>query len=157
MNLPTNQWSAAQLSDQVTREAVPDDHGPDPTEHARTEEAQHRNVRDNARRVLRASGVPELLRSLNREALKGRGVFEEYDSGVIFKWGSGYTRRHIWVDVRGESVRFRLREHLRCRTPVPACDGEYHTFAPETWGDRSAIEREIRRAYERPVAEASDD
>lgn len=120
-------------------------------------EVERRAVRDNARRVLRASGVPEMLRSLNQSALKGRGTYEEYDSGVLFKWGSGYTRRHIWVDVAGDAVRIRLREHLRCQAPVPLCDGEYHSFPPGTWGDRSIIEREIRRAYERPVAEASDD
>jgi hypothetical protein len=119
--------------------------------------ARRQAIRDNARRVLRASGVPELLLSLNRQALKGRGVFEEYDTGVIFKWGSGTTRRHIWVDVLGDAVRFRLREHLRCRAPIPSCDGEYHTFRPETWGDRSLIEQEVRRAYEHPVAEASED
>ena len=119
--------------------------------------ARRKALRENARRVLHASGVPELLRSLNREALKGRGTFEEYDTGVIFRWGTGYSRRHIWVDVAGDSVRFRLREHLRCRAPVPTCDGEYHTFTPEMWGDRSSIEREIRRGYERPVAESSED
>jgi hypothetical protein len=119
--------------------------------------ARRAAIRENARRVLRASGIPEMLRSLNREALKGRGVFDEYDSGVIFRWGTGATRRHIWVDVVGDAVRFRLREHLRCRAAVPACDGEYHTFRPETWGDRSLIEEEIRRGYERPVAETSED
>lgn len=119
--------------------------------------AYHQAVRENAKRVLRASGVPELLRDLNRTVLRGRGMFDEYDTGVIFKWGSGTTRRHIWVDVLGDSVRFRLREHLRCRAPIPACDGEYHTFSPETWGDRSLIEREIRRGYEHPVAESSSD
>jgi hypothetical protein len=121
------------------------------------EGARRKELRDNARRVLRASGVPEMLLSLNRQALKGRGTFEEYDTGVIFRWGTGATRRHIWVDVAGDSVRFRLREHLRCRGPVPACDGEYHTFRPEMWGDRSALEREVRRGYERPVSETSED
>ncbi len=120
-------------------------------------QAERQATRDNARRVLRASGVPEMLRSLNHAALKGRGTYEEYDSGILFKWGTGYTRRHIWVDVAGDAVRIRLREHLRCAAPVPLCDGEYHTFPPDTWGDRSIIEREIRRAYERPVAETSDD
>jgi hypothetical protein len=119
--------------------------------------ARREAIRENARRVLRSSGIPEMLRRLNHEALKGRGVFDEYDSGVIFRWGSGATRRHIWVDVNGDAVRFRLREHLRCRAPVPACDGEYHTFRPEMWGDRALIEQEIRRGYERPVAETSED
>ena len=129
----------------------------DSGEHDRLDALARQAQRDHARRVLRASGVPEILLRLNREDLKGRGTFQEYDSGVILRWGSGYTRRHIWVDVSGESLRIRLREHLRCRAPVPACDGEYHSFTPDTWGDRSLVERELRRAYERPVAESSED
>lgn len=129
----------------------------DSGEHDRLDALARQAKRDHARRVLRASGVPEILLRLNREDLKGRGTFQEYDSGVILRWGSGYTRRHIWVDVSGESLRIRLREHLRCRAPVPACDGEYHSFTPDTWGDRSLVERELRRAYERPVAESSED
>jgi hypothetical protein len=121
------------------------------------DEAARQARRDNARRVLRASGLPEMLRDLNRQALKGRGTFEEYDSGVIFRWGSGYTRRHIWVDVAGDTIRIRLREHLPCRAPVPACDGEYHSFSPALWADHALLERELRRAYERPVAETSED
>ena len=121
------------------------------------DEAARAGRRENARRVLHATGVPEILRTMNHEALKGRGTFEEYDSGVIFRWGGGYSRRHIWVDVTGDVLRIRLREHLRCRTEVPVCNGEYHSFPAETWGDRSAIERELWRAYERPVAETSDD
>jgi hypothetical protein len=127
------------------------------TETNPADEAARQARRDHARRLLRASGVPELLLQLNRQELKGRGSFEEYESSVIFRWGSGYTRRHIWVDVDGDAVRIRLREHLRCRAPVPACDGEYHSFTAQTWGDRSIVEREIRRAFERPVAETSED
>lgn len=121
------------------------------------EEAERQAVRDNARRVLRASGVPDMLRALNREMLKGRGTFQEYDSGVIFRWGTGYTRRHIWIHVDGDAIRFRYRDHLPCRSPTPQCNGEYHTFSARAWVDRAAIEREIRRAFERPVAEASED
>jgi hypothetical protein len=114
-------------------------------------------LRENARRVLRESGVAEILRILNKHALQGRGHFEEYDSGVLFKWGSGYTRRHIWVDVAGNQLRFRLNPHLRCTDPVPACDGEYHSFTPETWSIPNAVLREVDRNYKHPVAETSDD
>src|SRR5262245_13980419 len=62
-------------------------------------EEQRKVMRDNARRVLRESGVAEILQTLNKRALQGRGRFEEYDSGVLFKWGEKYTTRHIWVDV----------------------------------------------------------
>lgn len=120
-------------------------------------EETRRAVRENAKRVLRASGVAEILRTLNTNALQGRGKFEEYDSGVIFKWGSGYTRRHIWVDVAGDQLRFRLRPHLRCSAAVPACDGEYHSFTAATWRIPGAVLREVDRNYKHPVAETSED
>ena len=121
------------------------------------DEAQRRAIRENARRVLQSSGVAEMLQTLNRQALQGRGWFEEYDSGVIFKWGAAFTRRHIWVDVAGEQLRFRLKPHLRCAEPVPACDGEYHSFTAETWRIPGVVLREVDRCYRRPVAETSDD
>src|SRR5262245_38052514 len=50
-------------------------------------EQQRRVLRENAKRVIRESGIGEMLRTLNQHALQGRGWFEEYDTGVIFKWG----------------------------------------------------------------------
>jgi hypothetical protein len=129
----------------------------DPDQRAESDAATRQMVRENARRVLRESGVAELLQTLNRHALQGRGRFVEYDSGVVFKWGHGYTLRHIWVDVAGQTLRFRLRPHLRCAAPVPACDGEYHTFTRETWQIPGAVLRELDRNYQHPVAEASED
>lgn len=131
-----------------------------PAESAKDEdadEARRQATRENARRVLRESGVAEILQRLNRQALQGRGWFEEYDSGVIFKWGQAFTRRHIWIDVAGDELRFRLRPHLRCSEPVPACDGEYHVFTPQTWRIPGLVLREVDRNYRKPVAEASDD
>ena len=121
------------------------------------EEAKRRATRENARRVLRESGVAEMLQTLNRQALQGRGWFEEYDSGVLFKWGTAFTRRHIWVDVLGDQLRFRLNPHIRCVGPVPACDGEYHVFTPQTWRIPGVVLREVDRNYHKPVAETSDD
>lgn len=120
-------------------------------------DAARRATRENARRVLGESGISEMLQRLNRNALQGRGWFEEYDSGVLFKWGTGYTRRHIWVDVAGNQLRFRLRPHIRCAALVPICDGEYHSFTPEMWRQRGVVLRELNRNYEHPVAESSED
>jgi len=120
-------------------------------------EEQRKVMRDNARRVLRESGVAEILQTLNKHALQGRGRFEEYDSGVLFKWGEKYTTRHIWVDVAGDRLRFRLKPHIRCKAPVPQCDGEYHSFTAETWRIPNAVLREVDANYKRPVAESSDD
>ena len=118
---------------------------------------QRKAMRDNARRVLRESGVAEILQTLNKHALQGRGRFEEYDSGVLFKWGEKYTTRHIWVDVAGDQLRFRLKPHIRCKASVPQCDGEYHSFTAETWRIPNAVLREVDANYKRPVAESSDD
>jgi len=118
---------------------------------------QRKAMRDNARRVLRESGVAEILQTLDKHALQGRGRFEEYDSGVLFKWGEKYTTRHIWVDVAGDRLRFRLKPHIRCKSPVPQCDGEYHSFTAETWRIPNAVLREVDANYKRPVAESSDD
>jgi hypothetical protein len=127
------------------------------TEKSAIDEQQRRAIRDNAKRVIRESGIGEMLQTLNRQALQGRGWFEEYDSGVLFKWGTGYTRRHIWVDIHGDELRFRLRQHLKCSSPIPICDGEYHTFSPDLWRRRNLVLRELNRNYERPVAETSED
>jgi hypothetical protein len=98
-----------------------------------------------------------MLQTLNRQALQGRGWFEEYDSGVLFKWGTSVTRRHIWVDVQGDQLRFRLNPHIRCSAPVPACDGEYHSFTPRMWAIPGVVLREVDRNYQKPVAETSED
>ena len=138
---------AAEPEIQATTEGAP------PAE----EEERRLALRENAKRVIRESGIGEMLQTLNRQALQGRGWFEEYDSGVLLKWGTGYTRRHIWVDIRGDELRFRLRHHLKCSAPIPLCDGEYHTFTPAIWRIRGALLRELNRNYERPVAETSED
>jgi len=121
------------------------------------DEQTRRAQRENAKRVMRESGMAELLRTLNDNALQGRGWFEEYETGVLFKWGSGYTRRHIWVDVSGDNLRFRLSPHLKCTSAVPQCDGEFHTLTPTMWRHRSTVLRELNRNYEHPVAETSED
>lgn len=124
---------------------------------AEMDRAARQARRENAKRVLRESGMAEMLQTLNRQALQGRGWFEEYDSGVLFKWGAGYTRRHIWIDVSGDDLRFRLKPHIKCVALVPACDGEYHTLTPAMWRHRGLVLRELDRNYEHPVAETSED
>ena len=120
-------------------------------------EEQKKVVRENAKRILRDSGLAEMLQSINKNLLKGRGWFEEYDSTVIFKWGTGTTRRHIWVDVDGTSIRFRLLPHLKCTNSIPLCDGEYHTFTSQLWANKQLLQMELKKYYDRPVAETSSD
>ena len=114
-------------------------------------------LRENAKRVLRESRLAEMLQGINKNLLKGRGRFEEYDSMVLFKWGTGYTLRHIWVEVVGITLRFRLAQHRKCSHPAPLCDGEYHTFTSTMWSDYNFLQSELKKYYDRPVAETSSD
>ncbi len=123
------------------------------------DESARAALRDNARRVLQESHAAAVLQEMNRALLKGRGWFDEYDSGVIFKWGTGSTRRHIWVDIRGDDIRVRLREHRPCspNATVAACDGEYHSYDRRLWSSLDLLKRELHAYYEHPVSESSED
>lgn len=120
-------------------------------------EARRIAIRENAKHVLRESGLAEMLQEMNRNLLKGRGRFEEYESMILFRWGTQSTLRHIWVEVQGNTLRFRLRPHRKCVAPTPLCDGEYHTFTSAMWLDRPFLQAEVKKYYDRPVAETSTD
>jgi len=124
---------------------------------AKEREARRQAIRENARHVLRESRLAEMLQGINKNLLKGRGRFEEYDSMVLFKWGTGYTLRHIWVEVAGNTLRFRLMQHRKCAHPAPLCDGEYHTFTSAMWSDFNFLQAELKKYYDRPVSETSSD
>ena len=121
------------------------------------DQAQRQAVRENAKRVLQESGLAEMLKTLNKNALKGRGSFYEYDSMILLKWGTSYTRRHMWIEVNGNTIRFRLAPHRKCSITEPICDGEYHTFTSAMWADRNLLLNELNKYYARPIAETSSD
>jgi hypothetical protein len=125
--------------------------------HLDEQEARRAAIHENAKRVLRESGLAGMLQEINRNLLKGRGSFEEYNSMVLFRWGTQSTRRHIWVEVQGNTLCFRLHPHRKCATPAPLCDGEYHTFTSAMWSDRLFLQAEVKKYYDRPVAETSTD
>lgn len=120
-------------------------------------EARRLAIRENAKHVLRDSGLAEMLQGINKNLLKGRGRFEEYDSLVLFKWGTATTLRHMWIEVVGNTVRFRLHPHRKCLPSAPQCDGEFHTFTSAMWSDRAFLQAELKKYYDRPVAESSSD
>jgi len=122
---------------------------------AKEREAKRQAVRENAKRVFRDSGLAEMLQGINKNLLKGRGRFEEYDSMVLFKWGTSSTTRHIWAEVEGNTLRFRLLPHRKCTAPAPICDGEYHIFTSVMWSNRAFLQAELKKYYDRPVAETS--
>ena len=114
-------------------------------------------VRENAKHVLQESGLAEMLKTINRTALKGRGTFEEFDSMILLRWGTGYTRRHMWIEINGNTIRFRLTPHRTCNISGPLCDGEYHTFTSAMWANRTLLQDELNKYYAKPVAETSSD
>ncbi len=120
-------------------------------------EAQRIAVRENAKHVLRESGLAEMLQGINKNLLKGRGHFEEYDSLILFRWGTPWTLRHLWIEVRGSSILFRLQPHRKCAHAAPVCDGEYHTLTSAMWSDHAFLQSELKKYYDRPVAETSSD
>lgn len=124
---------------------------------AQEREATRQAVRENAKHIFRESGVADILQGINKNLLKGRGRFEEYDAMVLFKWGTGSTLRHMWIEVVGNTLRFRMVPHLKCSRLAPLCDGEYHTFTSAMWMDRAFLQAELKKYYERPVAETSCD
>src|SRR5262245_5265946 len=107
----------------------------EPDAHLETaeQEAHRQAVYENAKRGLLESGLPEMLQMINRDLLKGRGFFEEYDSLVLLRWGTQSTRRHLWIEVRGNTICFRLLPHRKCTRAAPSCDGEYHVFTSAMW------------------------
>ena len=114
-------------------------------------------IRENAKHVLRESGMAEMLQGINKNVLKGRGRFEEYDSLILFRWGTSSTLRHLWIEVRGNTLLFRLRPHRKCKQDAPICDGEYHLFTSAMWSDHQFLQSELKKYYDRPVAETSSD
>jgi hypothetical protein len=121
------------------------------------DEARRLAVRENAKSVLQESGLAEMLKTLNKNALKGRGSFHEYDSMILLRWGTSYTRRHIWVEINGNTIRFKLAPHRKCVITAPLCDGEYHTFTSAMWANRELLLSELHKYYAKPVSETSSD
>ena len=124
---------------------------------ADVDEAQRQAIRENAKHVLQESGLAEMLRTLNRNVLKGRGSFSEFDSMILLRWGTSSTRRHMWIEIKGNTIRFRLVPHRKCSISAPICDGEYHTFTSTMWANRNFLLHELNDYYARPIAEASSD
>ena len=141
-------------TDQKSEELSPTS---DASLHEQEYEARRLAIRENAKQVLRESGLAGMLQEINRNLLKGRGRFEEYDSMVLFRWGTQSTLRHMWVEVRGNTLCFRLHPHRKCVASAPLCDGEYHTFTSAMWSDRLFLQTEVKKYYDRPVAETSTD
>lgn len=106
-------------------------------------------------RVISESKVLDILHKFNRDYLYGLGRFDEYQQGLLLKWGDGYSRKHIWIMVEGDNLIFKTSHERKCAKPY--CRGGAHAFAPEQWHDVRLINAELADQFQRPIYERSDD
>lgn len=109
----------------------------------------------NTQKVIAESKVKSILQLFNRDYLYGQGRFDEYESGLILKWGDGYSRKHIWIKVDGENLIFETSHYKKCDKPF--CTGNEHVLTPEQWQDWSVLNQELGDRFRRPVYEPSED
>jgi hypothetical protein len=108
-----------------------------------------------AAEVVDQSHVREILTKFNRDYLYGMGRFDEYNYGLLLKWGDGYSRRHIWMTVEGDNLVFQTSHERSCSHSY-CVDGK-HVLTPELWRDPRVINEELGEQFRRPVYERSDD
>jgi hypothetical protein len=106
-------------------------------------------------RVVAESKVLDILHKFNRDYLYGLGRFDEYQHGVLLKWGDGYSRKHIWITVEGDNLVFATNHERKCDKPY--CRGGHHVFTPEQWHNVRIINQELAEQFKRPIYERSDD
>jgi hypothetical protein len=106
-------------------------------------------------RVIDESKVHAILEKFNRDYLYGMGRFDEYDRGLLLKWGDGYSRKHIWVTVEGDNLVFETSHERKCAKTY--CTGGHHVFTPQMWHNTQLINEELAEQFRRPIQERSDD
>ncbi len=109
----------------------------------------------DAARVVEQSHVRDILEKFNRDYLYGLGRFDEYNHGLLLKWGDGYSRKHIWITVEGDNLVFETSHERPCSRAY--CLGGRHVLTPELWRDPRVINDELGEQFRRPVYERSDD
>ena len=105
--------------------------------------------------VIAASHIRPILEMFNRDFLYGQGRFDEYKSGLIFKWGDGYSRRHIWATVEDGKLVLETSHAKKCDKPY--CNGTHHVLTPELYTDQTLINQELGDRFRRPVYESTED
>lgn len=108
-----------------------------------------------AARVVNESHVLDILHKFNRDYLYGLGRFDEYQHGLLLKWGDGYSRKHIWITVEGDHLVFETSHERKCGKSY--CRGGHHALAPQEWKDTRIVNDELADQFRRPVYERSDD
>lgn len=110
---------------------------------------------EEVRQVVEESKVLTILYMFNRDYLYGQGRFDEYQGGVLLKWGDGYSRRHIWVSVEQGNLLFETSHLKPCDKPY--CNGTHHVLPPELYRNLDLINQELGDLFRHPVYEPSDD
>ncbi|WP_376795260.1 hypothetical protein [Thermogemmatispora sp.] len=112
-------------------------------------------MRPEVAEVVAASRVREILQMFNRDYLYGQGRFDEYESGLLLKWGDGYSRKHIWVSVENGNLLFETSHMRKCSKPY--CTGTHHVLSREQYTNIDVINEELAELFRRPVQEPTDD
>ena len=106
-------------------------------------------------RVIDASRVRDVLHMFNRDFLYGQGRFDEYQGGLILKWGDGYSRRHIWMTVENGNLVFETSHVKKCDKPY--CNGTHHVLTSDLYMNLDVINQELGDRFRRPVYESPED
>ncbi|GCE11915.1 hypothetical protein [Tengunoibacter tsumagoiensis] len=106
-------------------------------------------------RVIAVSHVRDILNLFNRDFLYGQGRFDEYNSGMLLKWGDGYSRRHIWITVENGNLIFETSHAKKCDKPY--CNGTHHVLTPDLYTNVELINQELGDRFRRPVYESTED
>jgi len=106
-------------------------------------------------RVIAESRVRDVLQLFNRDYLYGQGRFDEYQDGLLLKWGDGYSRKHIWITVENGNLVFETSHFKPCDKPY--CTGTHHVLTPDLYKNLDVINQELADRFRRPVYERSDD
>lgn len=108
-----------------------------------------------AAQVINDSRVRMILEMFNRDYCYGQGRFDEYASGLIFKWGDGYSRKHIWTSVENGNLVFETSHFRNCGKSY--CTGTHHVLTRDLYTNVDVINLELGDLFRRPVQETTED
>ena len=108
-----------------------------------------------AAQVIADSKVRVILQMFNRDYVYGQGRFDEYRDGLIFKWGDGYSRKHIWTSVENGNLVFETSHFKKCNKPY--CTGTHHILNREQYTNLDLVNQELADIFRRPVQETTSD
>jgi hypothetical protein len=106
-------------------------------------------------KVIEESKLRMILQMFNRDYVYGQGRFDEYKDGLIFKWGDGYSRKHIWATVENGNLVFETSHMRKCSKPY--CTGTHHVLTPDLYMNWDVLNQELGELFRRPVNELTED